>query len=152
MDMKRIILLLAFGTLAVGTAIAQAGNSTSPQPQGSPPVTSQTSATPASPTTGANSQMGTAPANNTGAQAAPQGQMNTNPQTNARGINNQGVNNSGTASSSAAPTSPNSTLPSANPQQPQANCNKPIYECPATDIPWARPSSGNNGTPPPPPQ
>jgi len=133
------------------------------QVQSTPPVTSQTSASPNSPTTGANSQVGTSPANNSGmteseanhdAQAARQGELNTNPQkgeTTGRGVDNQGVNNPSTTNPNAVPTSPNST--SGNAQQPQANANdqnKPLYERQATDIPWAKSSGGNTNTPAPP--
>ncbi len=83
---------------------SQSQTGSSPQ-QTTPPVTSQTPANSTSPATGANSQVGTSPANNTGmseseanhdAQAARQGELNTNPengQTTGRGIDNQGVNN-----------------------------------------------------------
>jgi len=122
--------------------------------QSTPPVTSQTPANSASPTSGANSQAGTnpsnatSPSNNTGmtgaqvnqnAQAARQGQINTNPQSTQTG--NQGTNNPAATNRSAMPTSPNSATPS-NAQQPQGPCTKPLYECPATDV-------GNTGTPPP---
>ncbi len=141
-------------------AAAQQQNGTS----ATPPVTSQTPAAPSSPTS-ANPQAGSSPANNTGmteseanhdAQAARQGELNTNPQsgdTNGRGINNQGVNNPASTPPNAVPTSSNSATPSSNTQPPQSNANdqnKPLYERPATDIPWANQSGGNTGTPAPP--
>jgi hypothetical protein len=61
--------------------------------------------------------------------------------------NNQSINNPAPASPSAAPASPNLATPSANPQPSQADCQnhtKPLYECPATDLPWGNSSSGNN--------
>ena len=175
--MKRLLLLLAWGILGASVALAQqtaAGNSTS-QPQVTPPVTSQTPASATPPTTGAtppestsatpaaNSQVGTSPANNTGmtesqanhdAQAARQGELNTNPQTGeatGRGVNNQGVNNPSTTSPNAVPTSRNSATTTSNTPPPNANeQNKPLYERQATDIPWASSSGGNTGTPAPP--
>ena len=136
-------------------------NGAAPPVQANPPVTSQTPAAPASPNAGANSQVSNSPANNSGmteneanhdAQAARQGELNTNPQngqTTGRGVDNQGVNNPSTTSPNAVPTSPNSA--SGNAQQPQANCNpNKLYECPATDLPWSKSSGGNTGTPPPP--
>ena len=52
--------------------------------------------------------------------------------------------------SNAGTTAPNSAAPSPNAQQSQANCvqTKPLYECQATDLPWANSSGGSNGTPP----
>jgi len=147
-------------------AEAQSQNSTTPQTQATPPVTSQTPATQSSPNQSATPQAGTSPANNTGmteseanhdAQAARQGEMNTNPQTGdttGRGVNNQGVNNPSTTNPGAVPTSPNSATPSS--AQPQSNANdqnKPVYGRQATDIPWATHSgtdAGNTGTPAPP--
>jgi len=136
------------------------------RPQATPPVTSQTPATQSSPNQNATPQPGTSPANNTGmteseanhdAQAARQGELNTNSQTGdttGRGVNNQGVNNPSTTNPSAVPSSPNSATPSST--QPQSNANdqnKPLYERQATDIPWATHSgtdTGNTGTPAPP--
>jgi len=146
---------------AAGTAQQSTG---SPAQQTSPPVSSQTPAAPSSPT-GANSQVGNSPANNSGmteseanhdAQAARQGELNANPQngqTTGRGVNNQGVNNPSSTSPNAVPTSPNSASPSSNTQQPQTNANdqnKPLYERQATHIPWANQPGGNTNTPPPP--
>jgi hypothetical protein len=139
-------------------------NGAPPQVQSTPPVTSQTPASPNAPSTGANSQVGTSPANNSGmteseanhdAQAARQGELNTNPQngqTTGRGIDNQGVNNPSTTNPNAVPSSPNSATPSSNSQQSQADCAKtrPLYECQASDIPWANGSGGNTNTPAPP--
>lgn len=134
------------------------GQPASPGQQATPPVTSQTPAAPASPTAGtnANSQVGTSPANNTGmtesqanhdAQAARQGELNSNPQTgenSGRGINNQGVNNPATTSPNAVPTSSNTATPAGN----SNDQNKPLYERQATDIPWANQHAGNSGIPP----
>jgi len=77
---------------------------------------------------------------NGSAQAARQGEMNANPHTGTT---------TGTTNPNAASTSPN-TATSSNAQQSQANCRqtKPLYECQATDIPWAQSSAGNS-TPPP---
>ncbi|HUI84038.1 MAG TPA: hypothetical protein VL240_07440 [Candidatus Binatia bacterium] len=132
------------------------------QTQANPPVSSQTPAA-STPPTGPTSQVGNSPANNTGmteseanhdAQAARQGELNTNPQngqTTGRGVNNQGVNNPATTNPNAVPTSPNSVTQPSNPPPGNANDqNKPLYERQATDIPWANGSGGNTGTPPPP--
>jgi hypothetical protein len=131
--------------------------SSSGRPQTSPPVTSQTPATSTSPTN-PNSQVKSSPANDTGmseseanhdAQAARQGELNTNPQngqTTGRGVNNQGVNNPAQTSPNAVPDSRNST--SESQPTPQANANdpnQPLYERPATDVPGANHSSSNNG-------
>jgi hypothetical protein len=117
----------------------------------SPPVTSQTPAAPASPTD-SNSQMGNSPANNTGmtageanrdAQAARQGELSTNPttgNTTGRGVYDQGNNKPTPTNPNATPTSPNSTAPQANTN----DVNKPLYERQATDIPWAKGSSGTS--------
>ena len=150
--------------LLMAMLMQQSTNSQPATQQTTPPVTSQTPTASTSPTApAANSQVGTSPANNTGmtesqanhdAQAARQGELNTNSQTGdttGRGINNQGVNNPTSTSPNAVPTSSNSATPAANSQQP-ANANdasKPLYERQASDIPWAN-QSGNNGTNPPP--
>lgn len=136
----------------------QQQNGTAPQ-QTSPPVTSQT---PATPTGGANGSTtgqapATSPGNNAGmtgseanhdAQAARQGELNTNPNTgdtSGRG-NNQGANNSSTTSPNAAAASPNS----GTSQSSADDANKPLYERQATDIPWANQGSGSSGTSNPP--
>ncbi len=131
--------------------------SSSGQPKTSPPVTGQTPATSASPTN-PNSQVGNSPANNTGmteseanhdAQAARQGELNTNPQngqTTGRGVNNQGVNNPKQTNPNAVPDSRNSTSGTATPQSNANDQNKPLYERQATDIPWASHSGSNSGT------
>jgi hypothetical protein len=133
----------------------QSQNGTSSQPQTTPPVTSQTPATSTSPTSGTSSQQGTSPASNSG---MTEGQANsTTGQTAGTSVSTQGANPSGTANSAtttpnATTSSPNSATPS-NAQSPQANSNdqnKPLYERQATDIPWAKSSAGNNGTPAPP--
>ncbi len=135
----------------------QTQNGSAPQPPVMPPVTSQTPATSTSPTAGSNSQAGTSPANSAGmtgseanhdAQAARQGELNTDPQagqTTGNGVNDQGMNNPASVNPNA--TSPNSAT--ASPQT-QPNCaqNHPVYECQATNIPWANTSGGNTGTPP----
>ena len=133
-------------------------NGTAP-PQATPPVTSQTPATPTGAANGsATTQQNTSPANNAGmteseanhdAQAARQGELNTNPNTgdtSGRGVNNQGVNNPTSTSPNAVPTSPNSATPQSNAD----DANKPLYERQATDIPWANQQGGNTGTPNPP--
>jgi len=134
---------------------SQSPNGSAPQVQSTPPVTSQTPATSASPTSNAGSPVGTSPSNSSGmtgsevnqnAQAARRGEMNTNPQTGT--TTGGGLNNPAVTSSNPPPSSPNSATPSAN-TQPQGPCNKPLYECPATNIPWANSSAGNNSTPPP---
>lgn len=73
------------------------------------------------------------------------------PATSASPTQGREVNNPPTTAPNAASASPNSATPSSNSQQSQANCaqTKPLYECQATDIPWAKPSGGNNGTPAP---
>ena len=136
--------------------------------QTTPPVTSQTPATPGQSTN--STQQPTPPASSTtsdqqsstpsstngmtgsqvdqNAQGARQGEMNTNPNVGSA----SGANPSSTANSNAAPSNAQ--------QQPNANDqNKPLYERQATDIPWANHSgqnSGNSGTTgttsPPPPQ
>jgi hypothetical protein len=128
--------------------------SSSGQPQTSPPVTSQTPATSTSPTN-PDSQVGSSPANNTGmseseanhdAQAARQGELNTNPkngETTGRGVNNQGVNNPTQTSPNAVPDSRNSTSGSQGNNNDQS---KPLYERQATDVPWANHSGSNNGS------
>ncbi len=142
------------------TATSGAQSTNNPPQEASPPVTSQTPAAPSSPT-GANSQVGNSPANNTGmtesqanhdAQAARQGELNSNPQngeTTGRGVNNQGVNNPSTTNPNAVPSSPNSASPQSNTN----DQNKPLYERQATDIPWANTTTngntGGNGTNPP---
>lgn len=108
---------------------------TTTQQQATPPVTSQTPATSASPTA-TGQQAGTSPAN---------------PSSTAAGsdANNQGVNSPSMTDPNAAPSS---ATPSNAQQPPQANgddANKPLYERQATDIPWAN-HSGNNGTANPP--
>ena len=142
----------------------KSSNGAAPPVQATPPVTSQTPASPNSPSMGANSQVGNSPPNNSGmteseanhdAQAARQGELNTNPQngqTTGRGVDNQGVNNPSTTNPNAVPSSPNSATPSSNSPQSQADCTKtrPLYECQASDIPWAQTSGGNTSTPPPP--
>ncbi len=138
--------------------------------QTTPPVTSQTPATPGASTNSAQqatapssstttstttttNQQSTTPSNTNGmtgsqvdqnAQSARQGEMNSNP--------NAATTNGATPSSSATP----GASPS-NAQQPNANDqNKPLYERQATDIPWANHSgdnnSGNTGTSNTPPQ
>ena len=145
--MKQLLSLLAFGLLAAAIAFGQAtnGTSTTPQTNASPPVTSQTPATSTSPTTGASPQAAS-PANNNG---MTEGQAN--PQTGqsaASSASNQGANSPATTSPNASQTSPNSATMSNSPQS-QADCTKthPLYECQATDIPWATAGAGNNGTP-----
>ena len=143
---------------------------TSTAPTSNTPAAAETApnsqtTTSTSTTTTTQQQTNTSPANNSGmteseanhdAQAARQGELNTNPQTGdttGRGVNNQGVNNPSTTNPNAVPSSPNSATPSSNTQQPQANSNdqnKPLYERQATDIPWANQSGGNTGTPNPP--
>ena len=63
--------------------------------------------------------------------------------------NSQSVNNSSATSPNAAPTSPSPNSAASSGTQPtQADCQnhtKPLYECPATDLPWAN-SSGGSGT------
>jgi len=144
--MKRTVSLLGFGILAGAMAFAQntADNGATP-PQASPPVTSQTPATSASPTQGTNSQAGTTPEN----PGMTEGHANQNAPTAAQGQLN---NNTSATSPNTVPASPSSATPSNSTQQSQANCTqtKPLYECQATDIPWANPSGGNNSTPPPP--
>jgi hypothetical protein len=135
---------------------ANPGQSTSNAQQNTQAGTTTSSTTSSTTTTTTNQQNGNSPANNTGmteseanhdAQAARQGELNTNSSsgdTAGRGVNNQGVNNPSTTNPNAVPNSPNSATPSSA-QQPQANDqNKPLYERQATDIPWAK-SSGNTG-------
>ncbi len=131
--------------------------------QTTPPVTSQTPATPGQSTSSAQqappsssgtstttntttttTQQSTTPSNTNGmsgtqvdqnAQGARQGEMNANP--NAGNAN--GANPSSTTNPNAAP---------SNAQQPNANANdqnKPLYERQATDIPWANHSGDNTG-------
>jgi hypothetical protein len=115
------------------------------QQQSNPPASTQSAPT------------GNSPANNTGmtpneanrdAQAARQGELNTNPQngeTTGRGVNNQGVNNPTSTSPNAVPNSRETATPQAN--APNANDqNKPLYERPATDVPWANHSGANGAT------
>jgi len=110
------------------------------QPQTTPPVSSQTPATSASPTS-TESQTGANGA--AGSQLNPDAQMpNANPNGTTAGSS---VDNQGTPANAA----PNSATPSGT-QQPQANsaddAGKPLYESQATDIPWASHSSDSNGT------
>jgi hypothetical protein len=93
----------------------------------SPPVTSHTPAASNSPTE-SDSQGGSSPANQTDmtpgqanrdAQAARQGELNTNPktgETTGRGVDNQGVNNPSQTNPDAVPNSSNSTTPPSSPQ------------------------------------
>jgi trimeric autotransporter adhesin len=104
------------------------------QPQTTPPVSSQTPATSASPT-GSDSQAG----DNTGTAGS---EASASGSTSGSAVDSQGA-------STPANAAPNSATPSGM-QQPQANsaddANKPLYERQATDIPWANHSSDSNGT------
>ncbi len=135
------------------TSTSQASQSVDSAPQ-QPGTNPQNSGATNSQTSPSNSDKtaGSSPANNTGmtpeeanrdAQAARQGELNTNPKTGlttGRGIDNQGVNN-------PAQTNPNGTPTSRNSVSPQSNGNdgnKPLYERQQTDTPDA--NNGNGGS------
>ena len=88
--------------------------------QATPPVTSQTPAAPSGAANGATSNQPSA--------------------------TSAGDNTGTTTSPNAVPTSANSATPQGNAD----DANKPLYERPATDIPWANQGNGNSGTPNPP--
>lgn len=118
----------------------------------SPPVTSQTTATPQSPTD-PNAQMGTGTANPTGRGAA----AGTNPaeQTGTTAVPPASTTPNAPATTttpeasgtSVSTTGTNATTgTSASPTAPQNDQNKPLYERQATDVPWANHSGTNNST------
>lgn len=119
----------------------------SPQ-QTTPPVTSQTPATPGASTNSA--QQATPPSSN----SAITGTSTTSPAHPDQAAQPDQSANPTAGGSQSANTS--TTTPSATPSdapQPNANDqNKPLYERPATDIPWANHAGSNSGSSTPPPQ
>ena len=106
----------------------------SPQ-QGTPPVTSQTPATPGA---SANS-----------AQQATSPSSSTTSTTNQQSAAPSNSNGSQAGQNAPSPTASPSAASSSSAQQPNANAddqNKPLYERPATDVPWANHSGDNSGS------